>query len=203
MSQLVIDFTASTATTTPGGVVAYTATLANTGQTPYLGISVGTDATGISDDATGNGDETGILGHAVDRGDRGGMDRGHPGRRNGHHHLHRQRQQPRHRESHPDRHGGVRRTGKQLPGRQYRPPLHSRHHRADPGPVIVQAANTTSAVPGQVIGYTLTITNTGQTTYTGATVTDSFAQMFDDAAYDGDAIVTAGIAGTLSYTAPF
>ena len=72
-----------------------------------------------------------------------------------------------------------------------------------PALTIVQAANTTSAVPGQVIGYTLTITNTGQTTYTGATVTDSFAQMFDDAAYDGDAIVTAGIAGTLSYTAPF
>ena len=43
VSQLAIDFTASTATTTPGGTVAYTATLTNTGQTPYLGISVGTD----------------------------------------------------------------------------------------------------------------------------------------------------------------
>ena len=37
---------------------------------------------------------------------------------------------------------------------------------------IVQSANATSAVPGQVIGYTLTVTNTGQTPYTGATVTD-------------------------------
>ena len=47
-------------------------------------------------------------------------------------------------------------------------------------------------MPGQVIGYTLTITDTGQTPYTGAAVTDSFAQMLDDAAYDGDAAATAG-----------
>ena len=39
--QLTIDFTASPATTTPGGVVGYTATFTNTGQTPYFGISVG------------------------------------------------------------------------------------------------------------------------------------------------------------------
>ncbi len=97
VSQLLIDFTASTPTTTPGGVVTYTATLTNTGQTPYSGISVSTDSTGISDDATGNGDQTAILGHAVDRGDRGGLDRRHPGRGDGHHHLHRHRQQPRHR----------------------------------------------------------------------------------------------------------
>ena len=64
---------------------------------------------------------------------------------------------------------------------------------------ITQAANTTAAVPGQVIAYTLTITNTGQTTYTGATVTDSFAQMFDDATYDGNATATAG---ALSYASP-
>ncbi len=33
-------------------------------------------------------------------------------------------------------------------------------------------------MPGQVVGYTLTVTNTGQTPYTGiAVVTDSFAEM--------------------------
>jgi uncharacterized repeat protein (TIGR01451 family) len=64
---------------------------------------------------------------------------------------------------------------------------------------ITQSANASSAVPGQVIGYTVTVTNTGQTPYTGAAVTDSFAQMLDDAAYDGDASATAG---TLSYAAP-
>ena len=64
---------------------------------------------------------------------------------------------------------------------------------------ITQAANASSAVPGQVIGYTLTVTNTGQTPYTGTAVTDSFAQMLDDAAYDGDATATAG---TVTYAAP-
>ena len=39
---------------------------------------------------------------------------------------------------------------------------------------IVKTANAASAVPGQTVGYTVTITNTGQTAYTGATVTDSF-----------------------------
>ena len=54
-------------------------------------------------------------------------------------------------------------------------------------------------MPGQVICYTLTVTNTGLTTYTGTTVTDSFAQMLDDAAYDGGAL---GHRRPLSYAAP-
>ena len=187
----------------PGGVVTYTATLANTGQTPYLGISVGTDATGISDDATGNGDQAASSG-TLSIGATGAVWTGDiPVGGHGHHHLHRHRQQPRHREPHPDRHRGIRRAGKQLPGRQHRPPLHPRHHRADPGPVDRAGRHhTTSAVPGQVIGYTLTITNTGQTTYTGAAVTESFAQMLDDAAYNGDAAAVGTGAGTVSYAAP-
>ena len=49
-----------------------------------------------------------------------------------------------------------------------------------------------AAVPGQVVGYTLTISNTGTAPYTGAVVTESFAEMFDDAAYNGGASATAG-----------
>ena len=64
---------------------------------------------------------------------------------------------------------------------------------------ITQSANASAALPGQVIGYTLTVTNTGTAPYTGITVTDSFAQMLDDAAYNGDATTTAG---ALSYAAP-
>ena len=203
VSQLLIDFTASTPTTTPGGVVGYTATLTNTGQTPYLGISVSTDSTGISDDATGNGDEHASSGTlsigatgAVWTGDIpvGGVVTITSTAT----------------VSNPD-------TGNHIltatavsaaPGNNC--PAGGTDPRCTPVTTvltqalsIVQAANaTSSAVPGQVIGYTLTITNTGQTTYTGAAVTDSFAQMADDAAYDGNATVTAGIAGMLSYTAP-
>ncbi len=68
-----------------------------------------------------------------------------------------------------------------------------------PGLSITQVPSTTSAVPGQVIGYTLTITNTGTAPYTGAVVTESFAEMFDDAAYGGNASATAG---AVSYASP-
>ena len=40
--------------------------------------------------------------------------------------------------------------------------------------------------------FTITIANTGQTPYTGATVTDALAGMLDDATYNGDAIATTG-----------
>ena len=54
-------------------------------------------------------------------------------------------------------------------------------------------------MPGAGGRVTLTISNTGTAPYAGAVVTDSFAQMFDDAAYGGGASATAG---ALSYTSP-
>ena len=70
---------------------------------------------------------------------------------------------------------------------------------------ITQAANTTAAVPGQQVGFTVTIADTGPTAYTGITVTDTL-QMLDDATYNNDATaaVTAGTgtAGSVSYASP-
>ena len=43
-----------------------------------------------------------------------------------------------------------------------------------------------------MVGYTLTITDSGQTSYTGAVVTDVLASVLDDAVYNGDAAATAG-----------
>ena len=63
---------------------------------------------------------------------------------------------------------------------------------------IVQAANTTAAVPGQTVTYTLTVTDTGQTPYAGATVTDTL-NLLDDATYNNDAAATSG---TVSYASP-
>ena len=68
-----------------------------------------------------------------------------------------------------------------------------------PGLTIVKTANTSVAVPGTVIGYTVTITDSGQTPYTGAVVTDSLAGTANDAVYDGDAAATAG---RVSYASP-
>ena len=40
---------------------------------------------------------------------------------------------------------------------------------------IVNTANVSTTTPGSTVAYTITITNTGQTSYTGATVTDPLA----------------------------
>src|SRR6202021_2685124 len=68
-----------------------------------------------------------------------------------------------------------------------------------PGLTIVKTANTSAAVPGQAVGYTVTITDSGQTSYTGAVVTDDLTGVLDDAVYNGDAAATAG---SVSYAAP-
>ena len=68
-----------------------------------------------------------------------------------------------------------------------------------PGLTIAQAANEPAATPGSSVQFTVTITDSGQTSYTGAVVAVSFAGMLDDGVYDGDAVATSG---SLSYTAP-
>ena len=57
---------------------------------------------------------------------------------------------------------------------------------------IVNTANVSSATPGSTVAYTITITDTGQTSYDGATVTDPLARITDDATYNADATATAG-----------
>lgn len=62
-----------------------------------------------------------------------------------------------------------------------------------PALTITQTANTTRAVPGQHVTYTIVVHNTGQTSYTGITVTDSLAEMLDEVTYDtGSATATTG-----------
>ena len=61
-----------------------------------------------------------------------------------------------------------------------------------PGLVIVNSAGVASVTPGSVVHYTVTITDTGQTPYTGISVTDSLSGLLDDAVYNGDAAATAG-----------
>ena len=73
-----------------------------------------------------------------------------------------------------------------------------------PALTIVKTAATTSgdnavANPGGVVTYTVTVTDSGQTPYTGAAFTDPLTGVLDDAAYNNDAAATAG---TVSYTSP-
>ena len=68
-----------------------------------------------------------------------------------------------------------------------------------PGLTITNTPGTSAAVPGSVVGYTVTIADTGQTSYSGITVADDLSGLLDDAAYDGDAAATAGL---VSYAQP-
>jgi hypothetical protein len=69
-----------------------------------------------------------------------------------------------------------------------------------PALTISITALTSSTAPGETVNYTLTIADTGQTAYAGATVTDSLADVLDDATYKNDALATGG--GTVSFASP-
>ena len=47
-----------------------------------------------------------------------------------------------------------------------------------------------------MVGYTVTVTDSGQTAYTGATFADDLSGAADDAAYNGDAAATSGTVST-------
>ena len=67
------------------------------------------------------------------------------------------------------------------------------------GLTITSAASTSSTTPGATVQYTITVANSGQSAYTGATITDSLAGVLDDAVYNGDAAATVG---GVSYASP-
>ena len=61
-----------------------------------------------------------------------------------------------------------------------------------PGLSITKTADAATAVPGATLNYTITVTNSGQIAYTGATFTDDLDEVLDEAGYNGDAAATAG-----------
>jgi len=64
---------------------------------------------------------------------------------------------------------------------------------------IAVSAGSGTTTPGSVVAYTVTVTNSGQTPYTGATFTDPLSGVLDDAAYNGDAVATTG---SVSFASP-
>ena len=190
---------------TPGSVVRFTAVFTNAGQTPYTGITIGSDITGVLDDATPNGDQTatsgtltltsaGIswtgsipVGGAVTVTGTVTVDNPDPGNKVLASTL------------------STTAAGSNCPAVSTDPRCSVSVTVQIPALSITQAANTTAAVPGQQVTFTVIIADTGPTAYTGVTVTDTL-KMLDDAAYGGDAAaaVTAGTgtAGSVSYTSP-
>jgi len=68
-----------------------------------------------------------------------------------------------------------------------------------PALTITKTASTGTASPDGTVHYTITVTDTGQTPYTGATVTDPLTSVLANAAYNANATATAG---TITYSSP-
>jgi uncharacterized repeat protein (TIGR01451 family) len=68
-----------------------------------------------------------------------------------------------------------------------------------PALTITKTASVAAAVPGSTVSYTVTVDDTGQTSYTGATVTDHLTGVLGDASYNNDAVATSG---AVSFASP-
>jgi len=200
VAQLLIVVQASVPTVTPGGVFRLTTTLTNTGQVPYDGITVPLGAGNVLDYATPNGDQTatsgtltvtstGIVwagdipvGVTVTVSGTFTVDNTVP----------------------PGTVLTATITTTTPPGNNCPPGGTDPRCSASitvlvPGLTITKTANATSVVPGATVSYTITVTDSGQTPYTGATVTDDLTGVLGDAAYNGGAAATTG---TVSYASP-
>ncbi|MCM3887100.1 putative Ig domain-containing protein [Frankia sp. R82] len=192
VAELDIVLSTNVPSTTPGGVVALTSTYTNVGQTPYTGISVSVDGLDIGDDAIGAGDQTASSGTlsiggtgVVWTGDipvgatitvTGSLLVNNPdtGNRvlNG--------------SAVSNALGSNCLDGNTDPACSFSVPV------LLPGLTMTTSANTSITTPGGTVAYTTTITNSGETPYTGATVANSLAGVLDDATYNGDATASAG-----------
>jgi large repetitive protein len=204
VAVLAIVNSSNVASTTPGGVVRFTATFTNTGQVPYNGITIATDATDVFDDAVPNGDQTATSGSLAISGNgvtwTGDIPVGGSVTVTGTVTV-----------KNPDPGNKLLAStittsaaGSNCPSGTTDPSCSVSVPVLVPGLTLTQAANATFAVPGQKVTYTVTIANTGQTAYAGISVAESVAGSLDDAAYGNDASVTAGsvsyAAGVITWT---
>ena len=199
VAVLTIVNTSGVATTTPGSVVRFTSTFTNAGQVAYTGITIGSNITDVLDDATPNGDQTATSGTlsltSTGISWTGSIPVGGTVTVTGTVTV-----------NNPDTGNKVMAStlsttapGSNCPAGSTDPRCSVTVNVLIPGLTIVKTANTSAAVPGSVVGYTVTVTDSGQTPYTGAVVTDDLSRMLGDAVYDGDAAATAG---SVSYASP-
>jgi uncharacterized repeat protein (TIGR01451 family) len=188
------------ATTTPGSVVRYSATVRNTGQTAYTGTAITLDLLGALDDATYNNDATITTGDLVTNPD-GTVDwvlslapgASAVGR------ISMTVNSP----AAGDR--SLRITavsaapGSTCPAGAPAAACAAVATVLLPGLTVTKTADTSTVIPGGTVGYTIGIVNDGQTAYAAATVTDDLSTVLTDATYAGGATATTG---AVTYGAP-
>ncbi|GAA2014282.1 DUF11 domain-containing protein [Nakamurella flavida] len=199
VARLTIVRTQDRATATPGSVINIPATYTNTGAVPYFGITVTHPRGDSADDVYATGDDSATSGQLA-RTDTaitwtgdipvGGSVTVSITRTV--------------RDPDPGNKIATATIYSDAPGNNCRPGSTDPRctYRIDiviPKLTITKTASTTAARPGQSVTYTVTVDNTGQTPYTGATVGDSLVGLLDDAAYNNDAVASGG---TVSYAAP-
>ena len=199
VAALTIVNSSNVSTTTPGSVVRFTSVFTNAGQVAYTGITISSNITDVLDDATPNGDQTATSGTLSPTSTgiswTGNIPVGGSVTVTGTVTV-----------NNPDTGNKVMAStlstaaaGSNCPSGGTDPRCSVSVTVLIPALSITASANTPAAVPGQQVGYTVTITDTGQTPYSGAVVTSSLAGALDDAAYNNDAAATAG---TVSYASP-
>ena len=189
---LTIVKTADVSTTSPGGVVHYTVTVTDSGQTPYTGATYTDQLDGVLGDAAYNGDAAATVGSvsfaSPDLTWTGNLTAGATATITYSVTV-----------NNPDTGNGIltNTVVSSTPGNDC--PVGGTDPRCTvtvddlvPGLDIVASADKATATPGAVVHYAITVTDTGQTAYTGAGFTDPLAGVLDDAAYNGDAAATAG-----------
>ncbi|WP_326828865.1 DUF11 domain-containing protein [Streptosporangium sp. NBC_01810] len=201
ISRIKITMVADAVTAIPTGVVNYTVTIANTGQTPYGDTVVNSLLARVLDDAVYNGDGTASAGNLVFTPETSRLvwtgllpigtnvtvtfsvrvRNPDPG----------------------DKMLNVVATssapGNNCPAGSTDPLCVSEVTVLTPVLTIATSADRTTVTPGGTITYTTTVTNTGQTDYAAASVVAALDGVFPDAVYNGDASASTGV---FDYTAP-
>ena len=163
VAVLAIVNSSNVSTTTPGGVVRFTATFTNAGQVAYTGITIASNITDVLDDATPNGDQTATSGTltltATGISWTGSIPVGGTVTVTGTVTV-----------NNPDTGNQVLAStlatataGSNCPAGGTDPACSVHVTVLTPALTIVKTANASTAVPGQTISYTITVTNTGQT----------------------------------------
>jgi hypothetical protein len=196
---LTITTTAGSATTTPGSVVGYTIAVTDTGQTPYAPATVTVDLANVLNDSAYNGDAAAVGGTVSYAGHvltwTGNLAPGDTATITYSITI----DNPDNGDKHLVTTAVSADPGSSCPASAPAPACTATVTDLIPGLTITKTADVAGAAPSTPVHYTITVADTGQTPYAGATVTDDLTGVLGAAAYDGDATATIG---ALSYTSP-